>query len=105
MPKIDTGLTRTIRREGSILNDLMVQYGLKQIIHEPTHVLKSSVSCIDLLFGCQENLVTNSGVHSPLHPKGRYTYDVHENCPIFKTPRPHPTPCPATSKILPLPWP
>ena len=29
--------------------------------------------------------------------KGRYTYDSHENCPIFKTPYP---PCPATSKIL-----
>ena len=30
-----------------------------------------------------------------------YTYDVHENCQIFKTPHP---PCPSTSKILPLPW-
>ena len=36
--------------------------------------------------------------------KGWYTYDVHENCPIFKTPLLHP-PCPATSKILPTPWP
>ena len=34
--------------EGSILNDLMAQYGLTQIIHEPTHILESSVSCIDL---------------------------------------------------------
>ena len=39
--------------------------------------------------------------------KGRYTYDVHEYYPIFKTtptpphPTPSPTPCPATSKILP----
>ena len=29
--------------------------------------------------------------------KERYTYDVHENCPIFKTSRP---PSPATSRIL-----
>ena len=35
--------------EGSILNDLMAQYGLTQIIHEPTHILESSVSCIDLI--------------------------------------------------------
>ena len=54
--------------EGSILNDLMAQYGLTQIIHEPTHILESSVSCIDLIFTSQENLVTNSGVHSSLHP-------------------------------------
>ena len=54
--------------EGSILNELMAQYGLTQIIHEPTHILESSVSCIDLIFTSQENLVTNSGVHSSLHP-------------------------------------
>ena len=34
--------------------------------------------------------------------KGWYTYDVHENCPYFKTF--HPT-CSSTSKILPLLWP
>ena len=50
--------------EGSIFNDLMAQYGLTQIIHEPKHILESSVSCIDLVFTSQENLVTNSGVHS-----------------------------------------
>ena len=54
--------------EGSILNDLMAQYCLTQIIHEPTHILESSVSCIDLVFISQENLVTNSRVHSSLHP-------------------------------------
>ena len=54
--------------EGSILNDLMAQYGLTQIIHEPTHILESSVSGIDLIFTSQENLVTNLGVHSSLHP-------------------------------------
>ena len=32
--------------------------------------------------------------------KGRYTHDVHGNCPICKT-----TPAQATSKILPPPWP
>ena len=58
--------------EGSILNDLMAQYGLIQIIHEPTHILKSSVSCIDLIFTSQGNLVTSSGVHSSLHPNCHY---------------------------------
>ena len=54
--------------EGSIMNDLMAQHSLTQIIHEPTHILKSSVSCIDLIFTSQENLVTNLEVHSSLHP-------------------------------------
>ena len=34
--------------------------------------------------------------------KGWYTYDVHENCLIFKTPH---LPYPSTSKILQPPWP
>ena len=50
--------------EESILHDLIVQYGLTQIIHEPTQILDSSVSFIDLVF----TLVTNSRVHSSLHP-------------------------------------
>ena len=33
--------------------------------------------------------------------KGRCTYDVHENCLIFKTPDPL---CPSASKIFPHPW-
>ena len=54
--------------EGSILHDLMAQYGLTKIIHEPTHILESSVSYIDVvLFASQENSVTNSDVHSSLH--------------------------------------
>ena len=57
-----------ISYEGSILNDLKAQYGLTQIIHEPTHILESSVSCIYLIFTSQENLITNSGVHLSLHP-------------------------------------
>ena len=69
MPTINSDLTRDyIPSKGSILNDLMAQYGLTQSIHEPTHILESSVSCPDLVFPSQENLATNSGVHSSLHP-------------------------------------
>ena len=46
----------------------MAQYSLTQIIHESKHILESSVSCIDLIFTSEENLVTNLGVHSSLHP-------------------------------------
>ena len=73
MPKINSDLTRDyIPSKGSILNDLMAQYGLTQSIHEPTHILESSVSCPDLVFPSQENLATNSGVHSSLHPNCHY---------------------------------
>ena len=54
--------------EGSTLNYLIAQYGLTQILHEPIHILESSVSCINLVFTFQENIVTNSGVDSSLHP-------------------------------------
>ena len=37
----------------------MAEYGITQIIYEPIHVLEPSVSCIDLTFISQENLVTS----------------------------------------------
>ena len=40
----------TFQAVGLIVNDLMAQYCLIQIIHEPTHILESSVSYIDLVF-------------------------------------------------------
>ena len=58
--------------KGSILHDLMAQYGLIQIIHEPRHILESSISCTDLVFTSQENLVVNSRVHSSLYPNYRH---------------------------------
>ena len=45
----------------------MAQYSLTQTIHEPMHILESSVSCIDLAFTFEENLDADSRVHSSLH--------------------------------------
>ena len=42
------------------------QFGLKQLIQEPAHILLNSSPCIDLLFTSQTNLVIESGVHSSL---------------------------------------
>ena len=44
-------------------------YGLHQLIQEPTHILNLSYSCINLIFTSQPNLVMESEVHSSLHPK------------------------------------
>ena len=54
--------------EGKKLESLTSQCGFKQVISNPTHILDSSSSCIDLIFTSQPNLVMNSGVHSSLHP-------------------------------------
>ena len=54
--------------EGAKIEFVNSQYGLHQIINEPTHVLENSLSCIDLIFTSQLNLVVDSGVHPSLHP-------------------------------------
>ena len=53
--------------EGSKTANRTSQYGIKQVINQPTHILNNSASCIDLLFKSQPNLVMESGVHSSLH--------------------------------------
>ena len=53
---------------GSKLRLFTSQFGLNQIINEPTHITKNSSTCIDLLFTSQTNLVIESGVHSSLYP-------------------------------------
>ena len=38
--------------EGNKIEHLTSQFGLSQIINEPTHILDSSSPCIDLIFKC-----------------------------------------------------
>ena len=52
--------------EDSELDFLTSQFGLLQIIKEPTHILNNSRSCIDLIFTSQPNMVIDS-VHASLH--------------------------------------
>ena len=49
------------------LDALTVSYGLQQLVNEPTHMLPSSSSCIDLIFTDQPSLAVNSGTHPSLH--------------------------------------
>ena len=53
--------------EGFKIDAIMSQFSLKQLIQEPTHILNDSLSCIDLIFTSQPDLVMESGVHSSLH--------------------------------------
>ena len=54
--------------EGSKIDIATSQFGLSQIIEEPTHVFSNLASCVDLFFISQPNLVLNSGFHPSLHP-------------------------------------
>ena len=53
--------------KGAKIDALTSQFGLQQIIEEPTHILVESFSCIDLIFLSHQILVMESGVHSFLH--------------------------------------
>ena len=53
--------------EGSKIDGVNFQFGLEQIIKEPTNIIGNSSSCIDLIFINQPNLVMESGIHSSLH--------------------------------------
>lgn len=52
--------------EGSTIDGIAPQYGLEQFINEPTHSLKESSSCIDLIFTSQPNLEVELEVRSSL---------------------------------------
>ena len=53
--------------EGSKIEAIKSQFGLKQLNQEPTHILSNSSSFFDPVFTSQPNLVMKSGVHSSLH--------------------------------------
>ena len=53
--------------EGTRIEGITFQFGLEQLIHEPTHIIGERSSCIDLIFASQPNLVVESGVQSSLH--------------------------------------
>ena len=53
--------------ESSRIEGITSQYGLQQLINEPTHHTRNLSSCINLIFALQPNLVMESGVQSSLH--------------------------------------
>ena len=55
--------------EGTQIEALTSSFGLHQLISEPTHILPNSLSCIDLVFINQPNLVLNCGVHPSLYQR------------------------------------
>ena len=56
----------SIFSEGISIENITSQFGLHQIINEPTHILENSSSCIDLIFTSQPNLLVESGTQPSL---------------------------------------
>ena len=54
--------------EVSWVDSLTTSYGLRQLILEPTHILKNSSSCFDLIFTDQPSRIIDSGTQPLLHP-------------------------------------
>ena len=53
---------------GLKIDAIIPQFGLHQLINEPTHLTGNSSSCIGFVFTSQPNLVMESGLHSSFHP-------------------------------------
>ena len=54
--------------KGMYQKPFFFQFGLHQMISNPTHVPDTYSSCIGLIFTSQPNSVVVSGVHPSLHP-------------------------------------
>ena len=58
--------------EGKAIENISPQFGLHQVTNEPIHILESSSLCVDMIFTSQQNLITESVVHSSLYPKSHH---------------------------------
>ena len=70
--------------ECSNVDAVTSQFDLQQLIKEPTHILKNSSSCIDLIFTSHPSLVMESGIHSSLRSNfhhqityGKFNLKIH----------------------------
>ena len=51
---------------GDAVDIITKQYGLHQVIKEPTHILDNYSTCINLIFSSHPNLIIESGLHPSL---------------------------------------
>ena len=54
---------------GQDIDSLTSSAGYKQIIDKPTHVINNSMSCIDLIFCTNQNVISNYGVDVSMFKK------------------------------------
>ena len=74
----------------SKIDNMCMQFGISQLISEPTHYTESSQSIIDLFFVSSPNLVSICGVGEPFLGQ-----NIRYHCPVFcciRYPKPRHTP-------------
>ena len=64
---------------GTRLDSLVSTHDFHQLISELTHILRNSLSCIDLILTDRPSLVVDNGVHPTLHENCRHqiTYKLN----------------------------
>ena len=67
-------ITNSIGRE---IDTLTLAGGYKQIINQPTHIVNNSLSCIDLIFCNNMNLISNFGVDFSIFEKCHHNKAVN----------------------------
>ena len=72
--------------EGSKIEGITSQFGLQQLINEPTDHTRNSSSSIDLIFPSQINSVMESGAHSSLHENCHQMVYAKFNLKIYYAP-------------------
>ena len=72
--------------EGIQLETTTAIYRLQQLIDKPTHILKNSSSCIDLIFTNQSNLIVNRGTHPSLHENCQHQINFGKAWPRVEYP-------------------
>ena len=55
--------------QGQELDSLTLSAGYNQIIDKPTHVINTSMSCIDLIFCTNQSVISNHGVDVSIFDK------------------------------------
>ena len=58
--------------EGPEVNIIIRAVGYSQVINQSTHITKDSLSCIDLMFTSNSNLINRYGVETSLFQKCRH---------------------------------
>ena len=63
--------------DSNAVDTITKQYGLHQVIKEPTHILDNSSIFIDLIFTSKPNLIIDFGAHPSLHPNCHHHHIVY----------------------------
>ena len=71
--------------EGLQVESLTSFYVLTQVISQPTPILPTSNSCIDVVFTNQLNLIIESDVHTPLLPNCYHQFVFTKNNHIISS--------------------